>query len=553
MGISIHISISHSVTKEEWTAVYLETLRLVEAFPFAERRKVSVRGIDTVCLVPTRERKERYGWNNEKIRTGWFADGDYESLCTAEEYYLPRDLITDDTYDLDAPDAMFGMLPAYLPYEWKDPRFQRCYDLWGEKTQGEPYHMYLLAVACLIESRLGRKACIYGDITKGQCRKAVEMANSYLDHKIDIPARCNPGALLERVKSFPVSEQEMLAIYICLYLGNKDALFGESLRKYFSEAAFEAYWTYRFGSFQVTMRGFNDALKDYLLWGFSLEKLSGYVSFTDEEGNEYYNDYVRKIMATKLYINEKDCRDILKIDEDREEPYGVSRLFMQVALSAAANRKVDRYIPLEEIRAALLSSIGDRCDVNQLIDDYLKEEAACQKIEKTETAFWSDEDCEKAAAHDASAVLNHAMEMKRKAWEEKREQYKITEPEDLPFYEMGDTISPDLAEMVGEYFTFYRSIIKEDRFTELMNDTPKARCKWLVYQNRNILLRDKDWDRIYGDIMDNPLSFERYYPMVRVKITEDSLIYLIRAITINDDFYRYAFTLEEKYGKEVSQ
>ena len=477
MGISIHISISHSVTKEEWTAVYLETLRLVEVFPFAERRKVSVRGIDTVCLVPTRERKERYGWNNEKIRTGWFADGDYESLCTAEEYYLPGDLITDDTYDPDAPDAMFGMLPAYLPYEWKDPRFQSCYDLWGEKTQGEPYHMYLLAVACLIESRLGRKACVYGDITKGQCRKAVEMANSYLDNKIDMPARCNPGTLLERVKSFPVSEQEMLAIYICLYLGNKDALFGESLRKYFSEAAFEAYWADRFGSFQVTMRGFNDAIKDYLLWGFSLEKLSGYVSFTDEGGKEYYNDYVRKIMAAKLYINEKDYKDILKIDED----------------------------------------------------------------------------CEKAAAHDASAVFNHAMEIKRKAWDEERAQFKISEPEDLPIYEMGDSIRPDLAEMVGEYFTFYRSIIKEDRFTELMNDTPKTRCKWLAYQNRNILLRDKDWDRIYGDIMDNPLSFERYYPMVRVKITEDSLIYLIRAITINDDFYRYAFTLEEKYGKEVSQ
>ena len=86
MGISIHISISHSVTKEEWTAVYLETLRLVEVFPFAERRKVSVRGIDTICLIPTREREDQHRWNNEKIRTGWFADGDYESLCTAEDY-----------------------------------------------------------------------------------------------------------------------------------------------------------------------------------------------------------------------------------------------------------------------------------------------------------------------------------------------------------------------------------------------------------------------------------------------------------------------------------
>ena len=68
MGIFIHLAISHSVTKDEWQKVYEETLKLVEAFPLAEKEKVNIEGIDTICLVPTKERTTSYGWNDEKIR-----------------------------------------------------------------------------------------------------------------------------------------------------------------------------------------------------------------------------------------------------------------------------------------------------------------------------------------------------------------------------------------------------------------------------------------------------------------------------------------------------
>ena len=47
MGVYIDLHIARSVTRTEWEAVYDEALRLVEAFPLAEYRKVTVRGIDT--------------------------------------------------------------------------------------------------------------------------------------------------------------------------------------------------------------------------------------------------------------------------------------------------------------------------------------------------------------------------------------------------------------------------------------------------------------------------------------------------------------------------
>lgn len=91
MGIQICLSISKSVTKEEWMEVYEETLKLVEAFPFAEMRKVNCSGIETSCLVRTVEREESYEWHNDKTRIGWETDGDYLTMKTAESYYLPKD------------------------------------------------------------------------------------------------------------------------------------------------------------------------------------------------------------------------------------------------------------------------------------------------------------------------------------------------------------------------------------------------------------------------------------------------------------------------------
>ena len=135
MGIFINISISTAVTKEEWAGVYKETLRLVDALPFAEERTLPIRGIQTTCLTKTRERTDQVDWYDDRTRTGWATDGDYVTLRGAERYFLPRDLVTDESYDPDAPDALLSRVPTILDYDWDDPRFQKYYRIWGAKTQ----------------------------------------------------------------------------------------------------------------------------------------------------------------------------------------------------------------------------------------------------------------------------------------------------------------------------------------------------------------------------------------------------------------------------------
>lgn len=536
MGVFIHLAISKSVTSEEWREVYQETVQLVRAFPLAEWRKVPVRGIPTTCLVPTEEREEHYGWHQEKVRTGWFADGDYRSLRTAETYCLSRDLVTADGYEADAPDAIFATIPDHLKgYDWHDDMFSHCYLLWGAKTQGEPYHMYMLAIACLIESRLGGKAYVYGDITKGQCDRAVRMANEHLDRKIDTPDQCDVDRLFARIDELPLAEAEKLGLLVGKYLGRRDADFGRFVRSHFSEEVADGYWAKRLGMYPVNTMGFDTAFMDYMLWGYDLEKLCSFVCFTNDEGDTYYADFVKRIMKAELHRRDKDCTDVLRIDPDDEEPYGIGTLFAQFFLAGARNKRIDRYIPIDEIRASLSRAIGDRCPVDELIDEYLQAESA-RELQRANDEE-SDENPKEEL--DGSSILATAMESYKNLYESMKDKYDIYLAEDLPYFESGDTVRPQLLDAVCKSLAFYQSMLSEERFSELMAKTPEDRCRFLARQNRNIWLRDKDWERIYDDIANCPDSFGRYYPMVRVAADTDDLRCIVRAFVANDALYSY--------------
>ena len=543
MGIFIHLAISKSVTRKEWNDVYQETLQLVKAFPLAEVREVSVRGIPTRCMVPTVEREDRWGWPHEKIRTGWFSIGDYDRLRTAEEYHLLRDLVSEDDFEEDAPDALLESAPQYLAdYDWNDSRFNHNYSLWGAKTQGEPYHMYLLAIACMIESRLGQKAYVFGDITKGQCERAVRMANEHLDQKICTPDRCDKDRLLARISNLAFTEIEKLHLFTGMYLGRKDSEFGKSIRNHFSEQTCNVYWEKRFQRYQISMRGFDSVLEDYLMWGFDLEKMCSFVQFKDDEGNAHYEDFVERIMDAKLHQRDKDCTDLLDIDPDSEEPYGIGILFAQITFGAARNRKIDRYIPVEDIKTALSRAIGDYCPVNELIDTYLQEERAKELPDLSGKA--TDEDYQKAVEQDPSYAFTEVMNLKMRSYEEMYKKYDVVRSEELPYYKAGDTMHPNLMEAVGKSFAFYRSMLEEDTYKELMTKEPTDRCRWLASKNRYVLLRDTEWEKIFDDIKDYPESFARYYPMVRVKVSSEGLQGMVRAFVANDALYSYAMKLE---------
>lgn len=531
MGISISMEISKATTKEEWSKVYSETLELIKHLPLAEKIITEIHGVECICLVPTTERKEKLGWFAHTEQYGWTAVGDYETMCTAEEYYLSRDLIDENVTNVTKQDAIWGNLPAYGNYDWKDERCNQTYGIWGAKTQGEPYHIYLLAVAVLIEARLGSKAFVYGDITRGQLKKAVEIVNKYVDEKIDLPDRCYIDKLFARINSFELEDEEKLEILDRIYLGEKDAEFGKFIKNHFGDNIKEKYWKRRFKRFKINTVGFDGCLRDYIEWEFELEELGCYLTLKNEKTKNKFDILINKIMQAELHHEQKDCSDALRIEQSREQPYTVSTVFAQIFLAGAKNPRIDRYIPLEELRIQLGKAFGSKCDVNGLIDEYIMKEQDTTEPE------------------DSATILNQVMEKFREIETEKQEKYDISDYEDLIYYEDGDTILPQLVQSVGKSRKFLDSLLEKNEFKTLMSSDAKSKCKWLANHNRYILIRDVDWDKVFADIENNPNSFGRYYSIMCVEMDSHKLVQLSVGLFINDELY----AASGKWASEVEE
>ena len=524
MGIFIHLTISDTIKRDEWEKAYQKSVRLMENLPFVEKMVKECYGSSLVCMTKTVE-KEWYG------RMGWHTIGDSVSRKTAEDYFMPKDILDSDQESADIEsyvDPYMSILPAHTGFDFEDERCSRGIHLWGNKTQAEPYHFYLLAVACMLEHELPGKVAIYGDITKGQCRKASKIASDLLGEKIELPDRCDLQRLYDRVKKMPLHEDEMVDAFTALYMGNQDKDFGAFIRKSFNDGEFKAYWRKVFGCLGIGTIGFSDCLGRYLLWGFRVAELKEYIQFEDEEGNNLAEKFVREVMDTEVFLEKKDCEDVLKIDREIEESYSIYTLLAQVAFIGAKNHRVDRYIPLEELLAELKECVDGYCDVDEIVANYMAERD--KKGENENPA-----DC-----------LNEYMHNKRNEVMSERKEWDITTVEELISYEDGDTISDALNKMLLGSFAFYRKVLEEDRYKELLQKSPPHSIRYLIGQNRYFLFMEEEWDRIFTKIEDNIEALERYYPMVRIEPTREEHIELIQAIVLNDELYQYCM---ENYSK----
>lgn len=526
MGIYIYQKISKSVTREEWESVYEETLKLVEKFPLARRGSISYAGEEVICAVRTAEEEvNEFG----KIIRGWSASMDYDTLKEAEEYFVPRDIVGEHNVDADAGDAMLGVLPVYLDYKWDDPKCEHVYSLWDSKTQGEPYHMYILAVACLIEDRLGEKAFVYGDITRGQCQKAVELANEWLEQPIQIPSRCDLERFFERISHLPLCEKEKLSLFERLYLGTKNVEFGDFVREHFVNKIVNEYWKCQFEKHHIGTRGFSETLKKYLAEGYDLVGLCRLADMRDNEGNLQYKAFIEKLMDTKLYVKEKNTRDYLEIDQESEYPYTIWTLMAQFAFGGSYNGKVDRYIPIEEIRSILIQELGDKCDVDSIINDCLAKEQ-----EK-----------------DDADTFTKAMDGRRDKLAEDIQRYDIFDYDRLIYYQKGNSVHPTLQRALAKSYTVYQSILQEDGYKLLRKQSSKAKCKVLAEHNRYLLFRDTDWLHIFSEIEKNEEAIGRYYPMVCFNAGSKELNDMLKAFVLNDELYAYAAKLSLEADNKI--
>ncbi len=516
MGIFIDLYIGEDVTDEEWAPVYAESLRLAEAFHLMDSEVLKLYGHDLVCGIPT---------GKKGCEKGWRTVGDSHTMERAEEQALPARLSSPEngraadrrSMRKTASDPLLAAASGRSVLDWQDSRCGGIRHFWGNKTQGAAYHIYLLAIGCMIEDRLEGRACVDGDITLGQCRRAVRMATRYLDRPVRLPARCVPERLYKRIRALPLKKQEVLNVYHNLYLGVPDAGYGKYVREHFSKEEQAFFWKREFRDLRIGSPGFSSALRDFLNLGNSLEDLCRYVQFVDRDGTEYYKPFVEELMRSKLFLKKKDLRDCLEINREEEAPYSIYTLLAQFALSGAKNYSVNRYIPPDEIRETLERFIGGYCDVGGIMGDFLK----------------------RAAKQEEPAVmLNDLMEQKLETIRKQQEEYDICSFRELLYYEPGDRIEPGVEEHCLKFLSFYKSLCEEECFEKLMKGTAEERNAFLVYQNVDVFLMEERWRRIFTEMEDCPERFSRYYPMVRIQGDENGK-WVICAYVMNDALYQY--------------
>lgn len=531
MGIFIGLSISKSVTRDEWQAVYSEALQMAKRFSLFDIEQRIFYGEKVICAVPVEEKEWTY-W------VGWGAMGDLESMKCAETFCMARDFDkwagTEEIAEsaIEDVDAILSRTGEHMAVEDHGDWNQKIKTIWYEKTQGEPYHMYLLAIACMITEKLGHKAYLFGDITRGQCKAAARLAGRCLKREVKLPDTCDADTLCERIQELPLSEKEKVKMFLKTYLGNASCPeCGQTLTRHFPEGA-ESYWQEAFGGIKSITYQLEENVQLFLSMGFDLEKLCEYISWHEQANQDAAEQFIRFLMKTEIYKEEKNCEDCLVIDKEEEEPYSIYTQMAQIFFVGARNRRVDRYIPLKQMKQILQCYFGESCDVTGIIEGALKENEAGTPAD----------------------TLNDSMDQAKQKLTETAKTYDIWREEQLPYYQSGDSISPGLQKGLFDYFLFYRNISQtEERYAELMKESAAEKCGYLAFQNRSLLLAEETWKKIFRRIEEDASTFSRYYPMVRVKIVSETVVYIVRSLVTNDDLWNYCEEHAEEYAEEHAE
>lgn len=506
MGIFIHLKVSDTVTKDEWKQVYDKSLLMAQKFGFIDFGRKDIHGENILCMFPTEERQ----LGN---RHGWRVVGTLPDYKRAEDQFMPKDIGT-----AGSSLQPYDVLRSEFHRIKKEDHERHFHILWGNKTQGEPYHMGLLAIGCMAEQMLGAQAMVCGDITYGQCVHAAKLASEVLEEEIQPPITCRLQDLYERVQCFnELTEMERLRLLLSVYLENENDAYGTFLREHFSPDTLNTYWQAECKDTKINTYGFDSLMKRYFMLSPDIRRFCELAEF-DKTNSEQCTDFIKKIMQSRMHMQDKDCYDPLDY-KHYEIPYGIGNLFASIFLRGAANPAIDRYIPLDEIRAVLTEKFGSVLNVNDAIDTCLKE-------------------IEHPAEESGHEMLMRHAEEKQAKESELHEKYDMNKYDELCDFQPDRKMSPGLTEAVAKAFRLFQKNGSSEECAALLLKSADKLFHYLAANLDGYFLTNEHWEHIYSELHKDKQIFRRYYSLVRVTHNGD-LEYLLRAFILDDVFWNY--------------
>lgn len=536
MGIYIYMTIDPDrIQPERWKSVYQKTLCLLEQYPFLDIREKEENGVVYSCACRSENRTEKesnywqsYGDMLHGRNTEWF--GLYDNL---ERYRMKLR----GQMNQVSPESREILQDVLL--ERLENGYCHIVRVWGNKTQGEDSHIYLLAIGCLICHYFPDAVDLYGDISAGQCRKAVWWANQFLEEPIDIPDSADPARLLPRLVKLGRTEKETMELFYQLSLEGKGKRMGTALRQYLAEETIHTYYMEKMISENKTgERQVNwSVMKEYLAMGFPLKGLCRILATAPEGLRMSPRELLKTLLMMKLHVSDKVTVDLTTSfceREDCEQVEDVGFQFSRVIgmMSGSGNRNVDAYIPLEQIYEECSEVLELPKETLEIIgEEILSELEEESKQESMQNFLYDNPDSPFAKMVDRN--------------QEESEKYDIISFDDLIRFKKDSRVKPDIHEGLLMLFRKLRTFGDEE--SEDFFALDQVQRERFVLQYERVLLPEEIQKRILQHIMDDSFIL-RYVSLLVVDIRSDDIGKLIRAALWNPEFLDYYWeqTAEEK-------
>jgi len=197
MGIHVHLDIDAGrIDPSEWAAAWDETLRLLQAHPggLLSLARRTILGSELLVYAP-----EISCDADDPSRRHWHVVGDRASLQTAESHLMYRDLAH---YGHRTKTARGGRAHSsdILLRAREDGGWNGAARVLGDKTQGGPIHLPVLAAATVVEARFPGRAVAHGDIDRSDGQQAVQWASAVLGREVPLPVLVDGPAFVRRVR-----------------------------------------------------------------------------------------------------------------------------------------------------------------------------------------------------------------------------------------------------------------------------------------------------------------------------------------------------------------
>lgn len=492
MGIFIKLRVMpNKITQKQWGAVYEEAAQLIHAYPFLDIFSDNKK-YDCEWSYVERAKEHTISYCNNEL--GFRLIGDIVTMRFAESFELIKNLdyyrnrkCLDKKNDCKDPKDIFETY--FTSYQYHS----EITDVFDDKTQGYRYHKYVLAIACLFESRLRPFAMVDGDISMGQINDAIKWVNSILEKPIFISQRADNTALLTRLRSICEDEQLILHAFMEATLNELNNDLGCFIRNNFSCNTIAKYYADKTSECTIGTFGFSKIIASYFNLGHDPAVLCD-ICITDKHQNfEDVTTFIESILKTGITLDFSDERAYKKqltkatqfqstLPND-SEPDTVSSLLEKSLMIFSGNsvHQTDVNIHIRDLVNILDEKLGEKFDVKIIINNYFSEKNKQDKNNE-----------ENITSFKLTNTVNNSP----------KEYFDINNLDELIQWKKGDTIRPDLRDFISRVQECINSstLETEELLQKLIALDSNQKMRMLINCNKFFTLKREFWDYVKAHI-----------------------------------------------------